>query len=117
MAGYAVDKKIREQWEDEAKKFGRYGEVYKIFSDYYSPTLIATFYAATEKTVYEIVGTKADIVTVLGLFTEVWRLAVEKSRFPSGMFDFQSLLSEAVIIWEENGRKDATIETLHSVWR
>ncbi len=114
-----VSKELKQQWEDEAdERFPEFAEIFKIFSDYYSPVLIATFFLATKEMADKIIGPGgATMAKVLGLFAETWRLAIKKSCPPCCKADFLSLLSEAVIIWEENGRKDATIETLRRVWR
>lgn len=113
-----VSKKLKQKWEDEAdERFPEFAEIFKIFSDSYSPRLIATFFLATKKEADKIVKRGASKAEVLGLFTETWRMAIKKSLPPCGMNDFLLLLSEATIIWEKNGHKDATIETLRKVWR
>ncbi len=113
-----VSKKLQKKWEREAdEKYAEHADILKIFSAYYGPTLIATFFSLTEEKAKEIIGARATKTRILGLFTEAWRLAIKKSLPPCGENDFLSLLSEAAIIWEKNGCKGARIKTLRRVWR
>lgn len=111
-----VSKKLQKKWKREAEKFGREGEIFKIFTNYYSPALIANFFSMTKEEADKIVETETEEAKILGLFAETWRLAIKKSCPPCCEADFLSLLSEAAIIWEKNGCKGVTIETLRNVW-
>lgn len=109
-----ISKELQKKWRDEADELAK---IFKIFSGHYSPMIIATFFSATIEEANKIIEIRARMPKVLGLFTETWRLAIKKSLPPCGKYDFLSLLSEVAIIWEKNGCKGATIETLRRVWR
>lgn len=112
-----VHRRLQKEWEREAdKKFPEFAEIFKIFSDYYSPALIEIFFSATKEKASSVIGSEAETTKVLGLFTETWRLAIKKRCPPCGKVDFMSLLSESVVIWEKKGCKSATVKTLRKSW-
>lgn len=112
-----VSKKLQKEWRYEAdKKFPEFAEIFKIFSDSYSPRLIATFFLATKKEADKIVRGEASKAEVLGLFADTWQLAIKKSCPPCCKADFLSLLSEAKMIWENDGCWGITIDALREIW-
>lgn len=111
-----VNEELQKKWSREAdEKFPEIAEICKIFSDNYGPTIIAEFFSATKDKANEVLGTQAKLTKVLGLFTETWRLAIKKS-LPPCRGDWMGLLSEALFIWDDGGRKSANIDTLRDLW-
>src|SRR4030042_3504836 len=111
-----VSKRLQRKWEKEAEKYGKDGEIFKIFSNMYSPVTIEPFYPITAEEVQSVFGNRTNRTKTLGLFTEIWRLAIKKSFPPCCEYDFKNLLCEARITWAKKGYKGAYLKTLRKLW-